>query len=119
VLQLSEGGELRLADQLFIDPADIVANSPVTEPQAGRTMTLGQLCQAALQRSDNTAGNLLLHAIGGPPAFTAFARSIGDDTTRLDRWETELNSAVPGDSRDTGTPRALGGGYRNLLAGAG
>jgi beta-lactamase class A len=59
----------------------------------------------------------LLKTIGGPQAITAFARSIGDDRTRLDRWETELNSAIPGDPRDTSTPEALGGGYRNLLAG--
>ena len=80
-------------------------------------MTLAELCQAALQVSDNTAGNLLLKTIGGPPSITAFARSIGDDRSRLDRWETELNSAVPGDPRDTSTPEALGTGYRNLLAG--
>ena len=80
-------------------------------------MTLDELCRAALQVSDNTAGNLLLKAIGGPPAITAFARSIGDRATRLDRWETELNSAVPGDPRDTSTPEALGGGYRELLTG--
>lgn len=80
-------------------------------------MTLDELCQAALQVSDNTAGNLLLKAIGGPPAITAFARSIGDPSTRLDRWETELNSAVPGDPRDTSNPTALGGGYRELLTG--
>lgn len=70
-------------------------------------MTLDELCQAALQVSDNTAGNLLLQIIGGPPAITAFARSIGDDRTRLDRCETELNSAVPGDARDTSSPHAL------------
>jgi beta-lactamase class A len=80
-------------------------------------MTLDELCQAALQVSDNTAGNLLLKTIGGPSAITAFARSIGDPGSRLDRWETELNSAVPGDPRDTSTPEALGGGYRNLLTG--
>jgi beta-lactamase class A len=28
-----------------------------------------------------------------------------------------LNSAVPGDPRDTSTPEALGGGYRDLLTG--
>lgn len=28
-----------------------------------------------------------------------------------------MNSAVPGDARDTSTPEALGGGYRNLLTG--
>ena len=80
-------------------------------------MSLAELCEAALQRSDNTAGNLLLKTIGGPPAITDFARSVGDDATRLDRWETALNSAVPGDPRDTSTPRALGTGYRNLLVG--
>ena len=41
-------------------------------------MTLAELCAAAVQVSDNTAGNLLLQTIGGPPAITAFARSIGD-----------------------------------------
>jgi beta-lactamase class A len=80
-------------------------------------MTLDELCQAALQVSDNTAGNLLLKTIGGPSAITAFARSIGDPSSRLDRWETALNSAVPGDPRDTSTPEALGRGYRALLAG--
>jgi beta-lactamase class A len=117
VLQMSERGELGLDDPVRIDQADIVSNSPVTEPAVGRTLTLAELCQAALQRSDNTAANLLLRTIGGPPAITDIARSIGDDKTRLDRWETELNSAVPGDPRDTSTPRALGGGYRNLLTG--
>ena len=80
-------------------------------------MPLAEVCQAAVQVSDNTAGNLLLKTIGGPQAITDFARSIGDDRTRLDRWETELNSAIPGDPRDTSTPHALGGGYRNLLTG--
>jgi beta-lactamase class A len=117
VLQMAEDGELTLDQQVFIDPATIVANSPRTAPRAGGDMTLDELCQAALQVSDNTAGNLLLKTIGGPPAITAFARSIGDPSTRLDRWETELNSAIPGDPRDTSTPQALGDGYRNLLTG--
>jgi beta-lactamase class A len=117
VLQMVDGGELTLDQKVFVDPAAIVANSPRTAPRAGSDMTLDELCQAALQVSDNTAGNLLLKTIGGPAAITAFARSIGDPNSRLDRWETELNSAVPGDPRDTSTPEALGGGYRNLLAG--
>ena len=117
VLQMVGQGELTLDQQVFVDPAAIVANSPRTEPRAGGEMTLDELCQAALQVSDNTAGNLLLKTIGGPPAITAFARSIGDPSTRLDRWETELNSAIPGDPRDTSTPQALGGGYRDLLTG--
>jgi beta-lactamase class A len=117
VLQMVGQGELALGQQVFVDPAEIVANSPRTAPRAGGEMTLDELCQAALQVSDNTAGNLLLKTIGGPPAITAFARSIGDPSTRLDRWETELNSAIPGDPRDTSTPQALGSGYRTLLTG--
>jgi len=95
----------------------VVPNSPITGPQGGGRIPLSELCQAALQRSDNTAANILLRTIGGPPAITEFARSIGDDRTRLDRWEPELNSAIPGDPRDTSTPRALGGGYLVLLTG--
>jgi beta-lactamase class A len=117
VLQMVENGELTLDHKVFVDPAEIVANSPRTQPRAGSDMTLDELCQAALQVSDNTAGNLLLKTIGGPSAITAFARSIGDPSSRLDRWETALNAAVPGDPRDTSTPEALGGGYRTLLTG--
>lgn len=117
VLQMDERGQLRLDDTVFVDPVALVANSPVTQPRAGSDMTLAELCRAALQRSDNTAANLLLRTIGGPPAITAFARSIGDDRTRLDRRETELNSAIPGDPRDTSTPAALGTGFRALLDG--
>lgn len=117
VLQNAQHGELDLQQAVFIDPAALLPNSPVTAPRAGNTMPLAQLCAAAVQRSDNAAANLLLRAIGGPPAITDFARSIGDDRTRLDRWETDLNTAIPGDPRDTSTPRALGGGIQNLLTG--
>ncbi len=115
VLQKSERGELALDQKVFVDPAEIVTNSPRTQPRAGGEMTLDELCQAALQVSDNTAGNLLLQTIGGPLAITEFARSIDDEATRLDRWETELNSAIPGDPRDTSTPHMIGRGYKNLL----
>jgi beta-lactamase class A len=117
VLQRCDRGELHLNDQVFINPAGIKPNSPVTEAHAGHAMALSELCAAALQRSDNTAGNLLLTTIGGPQAITEFARTIGDDKTRLDRWETELNTAIPGDPRDTSTPRALARGYQTLLTG--
>ncbi|MGV0643383.1 class A beta-lactamase [Mycolicibacterium sp. XJ2546] len=117
VLQLAQRGELSLDQRMFVDPTDIVINSPVTEAHAGGEMTLAELCQAALQRSDNTAANLLLVRLGGPQAITEFARSIGDQESRLDRWEPALNAGIPGDPRDTSTPEALGGGYRNLLAG--
>lgn len=117
ILQKDQAGQLRITDTVVVDPSLLRANSPRTEPNVGKPMSIADLCAAALQVSDNTAANLLLRIIGGPPAITAFARSIGDDRTRLDRWETELNSALPGDPRDTSTPRALGGGVRTVLTG--
>lgn len=117
VLQKDQAGTLHLTDAVTIEAVDVVANSPITETRVGQNMTIGELCEAALQRSDNTAANWLLRIIGGPSAVTTFARTIGDDRTRLDRWETEVNSAVPGDPRDTSSPRALGTGYQRLLTG--
>ena len=118
MLQMVQTGELSLDREVFVDPTQAaLPNSPRTAPNSGGQMTLAELCAAAVQVSDNAAANLILQTIGGPSAITDFARGIGDDRTRLDRWETELNSATPGDPRDTSTPRALGGGYRTLLTG--
>jgi beta-lactamase class A len=80
-------------------------------------MTIAQLCAAAVGESDNAAGNLLLRALGGPRTITRFCRSIGDPTTRLDRWEPDLNSAEPWRATDTTSPRAVGTTYGRLLLG--
>jgi beta-lactamase class A len=118
VLQMVQNGEFTLDRQIFVDPKwAALPNSPRTAPNSGGQMSLADLCAAAVQVSDNCAGNLLLQTIGGPSAITDFARSIGDDRTRLDRWEIELNTAIPGDPRDTSTPHALGDGYRTMLTG--
>lgn len=98
-------------------PADVLPNSPVTGPRVDTGVTVGDACAGAIRYSDNTAGNLLLRQVGGPAGLTAFLRSIGDDVSRLDRWETELNAAVPGDLRDTTTPEAMGRSYERLMLG--
>ncbi|WP_336081829.1 class A beta-lactamase [Nocardia sp. SSK8] len=97
--------------------ADLVDYSPETEQHVDTGMTVAELCAAAITLSDNTAGNLLLRELGGPAGFTAFVRTLGDTVTRLDRWETDLNTALPGDDRDTTTPAALAADYRALLLG--
>ncbi|URM89154.1 class A beta-lactamase [Streptomyces sp. MRC013] len=93
--------------------------SPVTErpENLANGMTVAELCDATLTRSDNTAGNLLLRELGGPAAVTRFCRSVGDRVTRLDRWEPELNSAEPWRVTDTTSPRAIGRTYGRLLLG--
>ena len=97
---------------------DLVQWSPVTEP-ALKTggLTVRQLCEAAIQTSDNTASNLLLKELGGPQGLTALIRGEGDEFTRLDRWEPDLNENAPGDPRDTTTPDAMTSLVSDLLFG--
>ncbi len=118
VLRRAEHGEDNLGYIVRYAKADLVEYSPVTSEFAGDTgMSVSALCEAAITRSDNTAGNLLLAAIGGPPGITRFARLLGDHATRLDRVEPALNAAAPGDARDTTTPGSMLGDLRHLLLG--
>ena len=93
----------------------LVTYSPITEKHVGDGMTLGELCEAALTLSDNTAANLILESLGGPAGFTSRVRALGDAVTRLDRIETALNEAKPGDPQDTTTPAAMAENVRKLV----
>ena len=96
--------------------AQLLEYAPVTRAHVKEGgMTLDALCAAAITQSDNTAANLLLETIGGPKGVTDFARNLGDEFTRLDRMEPELNMATPGDDRDTTTPAAMGKDLQRLL----
>nr|WP_241665309.1 class A beta-lactamase [Pseudoroseomonas oryzae] len=113
-----DAGKERLDRRVRFGRDKLVTYSPVTEPHAGGNgMTVAALCEATVTLSDNTAGNLLLEGLGGPAGLTQWLRSIGDSTTRLDRWETALNEARPGDPRDTTTPAAMLGDLQLLLLG--
>ncbi|MES4889991.1 class A beta-lactamase [Streptomyces sp. NPDC096012] len=112
-----QGGCAPLDKVVHYPPHDILPNSPRTQEHVGTGMTVAGLCAAAIQYSDNAAGNLLLRQIGGPEGLTRFFRSLGDDVSRLDRWEPELNTAIPGDLRDTTTPQAVAGSLERLTLG--
>ena len=111
--------EETLQRKIPFQKSDLVTYSPVTEKHVGAGMTLSKLCGAAMAMSDNTAANMVLKSLGGPESFTAYMRSIGDEKTRLDRWETELNEARPGDPRDTTTPAAALESLQKLVLGKG
>jgi beta-lactamase class A len=105
-----------LQRRVRFEKSDLVTYSPETEKHVGGDgMSFAQLCEAAVTLSDNTAANLILKDIGGPEALTAFARSLGDQVTRLDRIEPALNEAVPGDPRDTTSPNAMATTVRKLV----
>ncbi len=118
VLARVDTGHEDLGRRICFSREDVVTYSPVTGDRAGGDgMTLADLCEAAMTRSDNTAGNLILASLGGPAAVTAFARRLGDGVTRLDRTETGLNEALPGDPRDTTAPGAMASNLQALVVG--
>ncbi|QEW08350.1 class A beta-lactamase [Nitrincola iocasae] len=116
LLQRVDTGSEQLTTSVSVSSSDLVTYSPVLEEYADtRDITLFELCEATMTTSDNTAANLILQSLGGPENVTDFARQLGDKVTRLDRWETDLNQAVPGDERDTTTPNAMVSNLELLL----
>lgn len=108
VLSRSDRGQLRLDERISYTSAQLIGHSPVTAAHVKEGhMRIEDLCAAAVEDSDNGAANLLLARIGGPASVTAYARSIGDTVTRLDRNEPTLNENHPGDPRDTTAPDAM------------
>lgn len=108
VLREADAGRLSLDERIVYTKADLQSYAPITSQHlADGHMTVVALAEAAQTTSDNTAANLLLRRLGGPARFTASVRQAGDAVTRLDRFEPTLNLVVPGDDRDTTTPRAM------------
>jgi len=106
-----------LERQVRYEKKELVTYSPITEKHLADGMSVADLCAATLQYSDNSAANFLMTILGGPQAVTAFAHSIGNTVFQLERWETELNSAIPGDVRDTASPASMAHSLQQLLLG--
>lgn len=98
-------------------PDDLWAPTTKKWLAEGYIPDLGQQCQAAIADSDNGAANVLIQQVGGPAEVTRFLRSIGDPTSRLDRWEPEMSVYDAPTHRDTTTPYAMGRTYVRLLLG--
>ena len=116
-LARADKGEEKLDRRIPISKKHLLSYSPIVEKHVGGGMTVRELCDATVRYSDNAAGNLLLASFGGPKGLTDWLRSIGDETTRLDRIEPELNEAKIGDPRDTTSPKAMTETLGKLLIG--
>jgi beta-lactamase class A len=116
VLDRVAHGKETLERKLPIAQKDLLPYSPFSRGKVGeRELAVKELCAAAVGRSDNTAANLLLRASGGPGVLTAFLRSLGDDVTRVDRYEPALND--PEGAMDTTSPKAMAATVRALVLG--
>lgn len=112
VLARVDAGKERLDRRIVFGKGVLLDYAPVTKQHVGSPgMTVAALCEAAITLSDNTAANLLLKQTGGPPAFTAYARSLGDENTLLDRYEPALNPV------DMTTPKSMLDDMRRVLLG--
>ena len=118
ILRQADRGKLSLDTLVPYTKADMVMHAPVTEanlPKGG--MTIRALAEAAQKQSDNPASNLLMKQLGGPAGLTQYFRDIGDNVTRVDRYEPEMNRVKPGDDRDTTTPAAMATTAAKILTG--
>jgi beta-lactamase class A len=118
VLAGVDHGQARLDESIAYGPEDLLEYAPVAKQNLEKgAMSVADMCEAAVELSDNTCANALLARVGGPSALTAFWRSIGDAVSRLDHNEPELNRSPPGDPHDTTTPAAMAGNLRTLILG--
>jgi beta-lactamase class A len=122
ILRRVDQGRERLDRRITYGRDVLMGNSPVVEQHVEDGMTIAALCEATMTRSDNAAANLLFNALNNdkeraPADLTRFLRAIGDQTTRSDRLEPELNTGTPDDPRDTTTPTAIVATWKTLLLG--
>lgn len=118
VLWAADQGQIDLAERLLYPQPDPSAHGAGT--QAGiteSTWSIEDLARTAQVTSDNTAGDIVLRRLGGPPALTAWLTGLGDPTTRLDHYHDGLNSGYPGRLEDTTTPQAMARTVLALLTG--
>jgi beta-lactamase class A len=117
VLARVDAGNENLGRSIRYTEQDLIFTSPVTKANVGHgAMSVGALCQAAVEVSDNTAAILLMRSIGGPAGLTRFLRDLGDRVTRSDRYEPESNRYSG--LLDTTTPRAMATSVQRILLGS-
>ncbi|PZP30264.1 MAG: class A beta-lactamase [Shewanella oneidensis] len=117
VLSEVDKNAVSLNDAMMINEQDVVSHSPVMKEFIGKKVTLADACKATMTYSDNTAANFAIKKSGGPEGITSFLRSIGDDITRADRYEPDLNTNPEGDLRDTSTANTMAANFNKLLLG--
>jgi beta-lactamase class A len=117
-LREADQGRMDLDEIVAYTEADLLSWAPVTRenlPKGG--LSIATLAQAAQEKSDGTAANLLVRRLGGPAAVTAGIREMGDTVTRLDRYEPDLGMVLSADLRDTTSPMAMAQLVRRITTG--
>lgn len=112
-----QAGEERLDRMIPVTRADMINHAPVTEPAIGGSLSVEALMKGTVEVSDNPAANILLREMGGLEPMQAFYRDLGDASTRVDRFEPEMNR-LDGD-KDTIQPLQSAANIERLLVDGG
>ncbi len=118
-LRESDQGRLNLDEVIPYSTNDLLPWAPVTKKHVDKGgLSMAVLAQAAQERSDGAAANLLVKRLGGPAAVTTKFREMGDSVSRLDRYEPDLGLVLSGDLRDTTSPLAMAQLVRRITTGS-
>jgi beta-lactamase class A len=117
LLQRHAAGLIDADKHVMWTEADMMNHAPFTRERIATGATLRELARATQITSDNPAANILLRNLGGPAGLTAFWRSIGDEVSRVDRYEPEMNLVPAGEFRDTTTPAAMARNVARIIYG--
>ncbi len=98
-----DAGRMRLDDRIKISEFDLSAPPsainerwPTPPEHHAAAVPAIDLIALAIQRSDNTAADVILRTIGGPGAVTAWLEAKGLLGMRVDRYERELQQECAG-----------------------
>jgi beta-lactamase class A len=99
VLAQVDAGRLSLDQLVPVDPAEEVSSEGITEvfPFPGLSVSVHNLIDTMLVRSDNSATNVLTRLAGGPAVVTAWVRGLGVEHMRIDGDTKEIVARFFGD----------------------
>lgn len=117
LLKRHAAGQIDADRHVIWTDADLLAYAPFTRERIASGATLRELARATQVTSDNPAANILLRELGGPAGLTAFWRSLGDEVSRVDRYEPEMNLVPTAEFRDTTTPAAMARNVAKIIYG--
>ncbi len=92
VLDMVDRGALSLDTRLEVEPAEMNPSSPIAEEfrHAGVSLSVLNLLETMITRSDNTATDVMFRAAGGPEAVQGHMRALGITEMRITRTVREL-----------------------------
>jgi beta-lactamase class A len=93
ILAQVDAGALSLDQLIPIDPSLVLDSEGIAEvfPYPGLSVSVRNLLESMLTRSDNTAANVLTRLAGGPAAVTAWVKGQGVEGLRVDGDTLSLN----------------------------